>query len=184
MSMDDLDQALLLAKLGDAEEDATAVVAKLLGLDRKAVIRVWRAIVEIPTMRLNIGTPDFDSEVPANVQTAMSAQLRRGLLRTLVRKAILGGKPMFTSPHDLGTEVHEICRGCAFSLTCVVGQLSTPATCFRVGPPQHIEEGPPWRITRAHGTPVFPARIRGDVVTVECAHPAGTYDVDVGVLRP
>lgn len=185
MPTEELEQALLAAKWGSAEEDATDVIAKLLGLDREAVTRVWFSIVEMAKMRLGAGPPG-DNEIPDDVQTAMKAQLRRGLLRTLVRKAILNESYMYAHPRALITKVGDICRGCEFSIHCVVKGYSTPDKCFKGGPPVSIkeEEGrlPHLMHYSRGGAMVSPTRIRGDRVSVTCLHPRGVYDLDVGEL--
>ena len=185
MPTEELEQALLAAKLGTAEEDVPAVIARLLDLPREAVVRVEFAFHAAQDMRLGSVYLGHD-EIPDEVQTAMRAQLRRGLLRVLVRQAIINETPMFTHPRALIPKKHDICRGCGFSLNCVVKSYSTPDKCFKSGPPAQIREvdgrlPEVFRFSRG-GAMVQPLRIRGDRVTVTSTHPAGTYDVDVGEL--
>lgn len=185
MPTEELEQALLAAKYGSAEEDAADVIAKLLGLDRAAVTRVWFSIIEMKQMRLGAEAPGID-EISDEVKTAMKAQLRRGLLRTLVRRAIINETNMYTHPRALVPKTNDICRGCQFSLNCVVKSYSTPDKCFKSGPPAMVREKEghlPEVMRFSHGgAEVSPMRIRGDRVTVKCSHPSGTYDIDVGEL--
>lgn len=185
MPTEELEQALLAAKLGTAEEDAPTVIARLLDLPREAIVRVEFAFNAMRDMRLGevyLG----EEEIPDEVRTAMRAQLRRGLTRIAVRKAILDDTPMFAHPRALITKKHEVCRGCGFSLNCVVKSYSTPDKCYKSGPPAQVreEEGRLPQLLRFSrgGAMVHPVRIRGDRVTVTSTHPVGTYDVDVGEL--
>lgn len=93
---------------------------------------------------------------------------------------------MFVHPRALIPKVNDICRGCEFSLHCVVKSYSTPDKCYKSGPPARVreEEGRlPQLLHFANGgARVSPIRIRGDRVTVTCDHPTGTYDIDVGEL--
>jgi len=183
--MDALEQALLEAKWGNAEADAPEIISRLLEIPREVVVRVefaFHALQEMRQGRVYLG----QDEIPDDVQEAMKNRLRRGLLRSQVREAILNDKPMYTKAKTIIDKPEKVCRGCRFSLECVTENHSTPKDCFKAGPPATIRKHDNghvslMRFTRG-GVMVLPKRIRGDLVTVECTHPAGTYDIDVGDL--
>lgn len=184
MPTEELEQALLAAKWGTAEADATDVVARLLELPRAAVVRVWYAFHAASNMRMGSVAPD-EGEIDEEVRNAMKAQIRRGLLRTCVRESIRDADTMQIHPRALIKKAQDVCRGCPFSIACVTHSYSTPDKCFKSGPPIQIDERSNRPMHLPHGgARVYPERIRGDLVTVRCDHPHGTYDVDVGELWP
>jgi hypothetical protein len=187
MPTEELEQALLAAKWGSAEVDAVEVVARLLELPREAVVRVQYALQASATMKI-VGVMSREDELPEELQTAMKAQLRRGLGRVLVRNAIRDEETLQADIKALIKKPHDVCRGCEFSLNCVTKGYSTPKQCFKEGPPVRVverEKGVYQLMRLSHGgVVVHPKHIRGDLVTVACAHPLGTYDVDVEELWP
>lgn len=187
MPTEELEQALLEAKWGSAEADTIDVVARLLELPREAVVRVQYAFQAAATMRLT-AVMSGEDEIPEEVQNAMKAKLRRGLLRTRVRYALLNEEHMYAHPRALIKDASGICNGCPFSIECVTKSYSTPDRCFKGGPPSRIDERDgreptPMRFSKG-GALVTPLRIRGDTVTVTSDHPRGTFDIDVGELWP
>lgn len=187
MPTEELEQALLEAKWSSAEADVPEVIARLLDLPREAIIRVQYAFHAAQNARLGAVYLGED-EIPDEVQTALKAQIRRGLLRVCVRDAIRDDKPMYAHAKSLIKKASGICRGCSFSIDCVTKSYSTPEKCFKSGPPASIrqdDQGFVQLMRFSHGGAlVHPQRIRGDLVTVACTHPLGTYDVDVGQLWP
>lgn len=187
MSLVALEQALLESKWGTAEIDAVEVVARMLSLPREAVVRVEFALEAARNAGLGRVEPN-EHEIPDDVQAAMKTQVRRGLHRVRVREAIRDDALMYAPVSRLVTEAKNVCRGCQFSIDCVVKNHSTPAQCFKSGPPMRIKplEDGRYQITRLSrgGTPVTPLRIRGDRVSVTCEHPKGSFDLDVGDVWP
>jgi hypothetical protein len=188
MTIEGLDQALAQAKLGDAEVDGVDIIARLLELPRAAVIRVLFARRVFKEQHLGLLPENVDAEIPEEVRTALRAEIRRGSLRVLTADAISAGQPMYTHVKTLIKRKNDVCRGCPFSMQCVVKSYSTPAECYSRGVPQQIREQEDvlktpqvMRFSRG-GAMVYPTRIRGDVVSVTSSHPRGTYDVDVGEL--
>jgi len=186
MPTDELEQALLEAKWGSAETDIADAVSKLLELPRAVVVRVAFALDEAHKMRL---LPEYnpEQELSEELCTAITAKLRRGIMRARVRQSIMNDAPMYAHPRALIKKARDICNGCRFSLECVTKSYSTPDKCFKSGPPATIREhengtAPSvMRFTRG-GCMVSPTRIRGDLVTVTCMHPHGTFDIDVGEI--
>lgn len=184
MPTEELEQALLEAKWGSAEGDVADAVAKLLELPRAVVVRVAFALDEAQKMRV---LPEYspERELPDELCVAIRAKLRRGLMRGRVRQAIQDDGHLFTHPRVLIKKPRDICNGCQFSLECVTEGYSTPDKCFKSGPPAKVEKRQEhfsvMRFTKG-GALVTPLRIRGDLVTVTCTHPYGTFEVDVGDL--
>jgi hypothetical protein len=187
MPIEELEQALQKAKWGNAEEDVIEVIARILELPREAVVRVQYAFHAAQNMRLGSVYLGED-EIPVEVQDAIKKQVKRGFLRTHVRECIRDEKAMYADVKSLVKKPVDVCKGCQFSLACVTNSYSTPKECFKKGVPVRIEGGEttPVRVLRFSngGALVRPTRIRGDLVTVECGHPYGTFDVDVGELWP
>lgn len=183
MSIDDLDQALLEAKWGNAERDEYEVIERLLDLPREVVLRVAFCVHAVYDTRMPC-TPDtrHDScEIPEEVRTAITELLRLGILRVQIRKAILGDSHMFTTPAKLKVQAAEMCRGCPISIDCTVQGLSTPPQCYAAGPlvlPLNGTTVGSRRFPFA-GVKVFPNKIRKNKVTVQCLHPTGEYIVNV-----
>jgi hypothetical protein len=183
MSLDDLDQALFEAKWGDAEEDVTEVIANMLELPRAAVERVLflaRTVEDDISTRLINAQPTLSIDL----QKALRTNMQEGLARVLVRNAILNEKPMLAPVHKLIQDPYQVCSGCAYSIDCVAKNYSTPAECFRLGPPAGV------RSSRGPGDPlprlmrlrdgaalVEPIKIVKNTVTVTCAHPRGTFKI-------
>ena len=186
MPTEELEQALLEAKWGSAETDIADAVAKLLELPRAVVVRVAFALDAAHEMRL---LPEYnpEGELDQELCNAIKAKLRRGLTRARVRQSIMDAAPMYAHPRALIKKARDICNGCRFSLECVTRSYSTPDKCYKSGPPAVIRENEHgiapsvMRFSRG-GSMVSPIRIRGDLVTVTCAHPHGTFDIDVGEL--
>lgn len=188
MPTEELEQALLKAKWGDAEEDVIEVIARLLDLPREVVVRVEFAFHAAQNMRLGSVYLGED-EIPHEVQEAIKYKVRRGFLRTHVRECIRDEKNMYARVSALIKNPKDVCKGCPYSLACVTKSYSTPKECFKKGVPARIREADaeyPAQVMRLSngGTLVRPLRIRGDLVTVQCDHPHGTFDVDVGELWP
>lgn len=188
MPTDELEQALLEAKWGSTEEDMSEVIARLLDLPRAAVVRVRYAYHVLVQQKLGLNTPDFDAELPEDLRTAIKAQLRRGALRVIVREAIRDSRELFVHPGALIRDPRDVCNGCPFSIECVVESHSTPEKCFKGGVPARIDKREFGHVQLLHykngGAVVRAQRIRGDRVTVTCAHPHGTFEVDVGDIVP
>lgn len=191
MPTEELEQALLEAKWGTAESDGYEVIARLLDVPREAVVRIKFAFQVAEKTKLmryaeldNRPTGELDDEL----KTAIEAQIRRGLLRVRVRETIRDDGVLFARTAALIQKPVEVCRGCAHSLSCLSNSYSTPEKCFKAGPPHRIEIDP-FGVPHLHrnrngGAEVRPTRIRGDVVTVTCVHPLGTYNIDVSDLWP
>ena len=184
MPIEELEQALQKAKWGNAEEDVIEVIARLFEIPRELVVRVEYAFHAAQNMRLGSVYLGED-EIPSEVQEAIKLKVRRGFLRTHVRECIRDEKAMYIKVKNLIKKPADVCKGCPFSLTCVTESVSTPKECFQKGVPVRLREHP-WRVDRysSGGALVRPVRIKGDLVTVECGHPYGTFDVDVGDLWP
>jgi hypothetical protein len=186
MPTEELEQALLEAKWGSAETDVIDAVSKLLELDRAVVVRVAFALDAAHEMRL-LPEHNPENELEEELCNAIKAKLRRALTRGRVRQAIIDDSPMYAHPRSLIKKPRDICNGCRFSLECVTKSYSTPDKCFKSGPPATIREfengtAPSlMRFTRG-GCMVSPIRIRGDLVTVKCVHPYGTFDIDIGEI--
>lgn len=186
MPTEELEQALLEAKWGSAETDIADAISKLLELPRAVVVRVAFALDAAHEMRL-LSEYNPDGELDEALRDAIKAKLRRGLTRARVRQSILNDAQMYAHPRALIKKARDICNGCRFSLECVTQSYSTPDECYKRGPPATIrkyENGTAPSVMRFSrgGCTVTPLRIRGDLVTVTCAHPYGTFDIDVGEL--
>jgi hypothetical protein len=186
MLPEDVEQAVLAAKWGDAEADATEAIAKMLDAPRELVVRVHAAYAIAANLRMTLVEP-ADEEVPEDVQNAMAAHLRRALTRVRVRQAIRDGDVVWISVNKLIKNPAHVCRGCVHSVRCIAELLSTAEKCFAQGPPHVIEEHPVvgLRLVRPGKASVAaaPVKIRGDTVTVTCLHPVGTYTIDVGDIH-
>lgn len=186
MPTEELEQALLAAKWGDAEEDHVEIVARLLELPRAAVVRVMFAVEALRDIRGMTPVRALPKdEIPEEVQAAMKVALRRGMARALVRWAIESGEHMFIHPRALTKDKGAICSGCPVSIECVTENLSTPATCLKMGPIIEIRRfpvGSPHLDRNKRGVRIHVTRIHGDVVTVVAAQPRGEYTVDVEEL--
>lgn len=183
MSLDDLEQALFEAKWGDAEEDVTEVIARVLELPREAVERVLFAADVMQgdvSKQLMNKYPSLDEEL----KKALRLVVQEGLARVIVRDCILNEREMMAPPQLLIKDPAEICSGCGISLACIANNYSTPQKCYVAGPPVGVRQ-------RRHGDAhdvelhrlrngaalVTPVKIRKDTVTVTCTHPRGTFKV-------
>lgn len=189
MSLDDLEQALFETKLGDGEQDATDVIARLLELPRAAVDRVLFTAATIRAHRkfrhLIEGAED-GSDLSHELRKAIAAQVVPGLLRAYLRIAILNSDEANVSASTLvGTDLGRICAGCPFSMECVLENLSTPRVCVERGVPyaRGLTSEGRTRLDRT-SCRVTPQRIRGDTVDVTCEHPKGEWTLHITDFNP
>ncbi len=189
MPTEELEQALARAKWGNAEADIVEVVSRLLDLDRATVLRVKFALEQTRKMGVTQQSLDPADEMPEELCNAIKAQLRRGIARMFVRQAIETDGFMYVSTNKLVKRQEDVCNGCPHSFECVTHNFTTPSMCFKEGVPAKVERGEApnytWKVTRLFkgGAIVHPTKIRGDQVTVECAHPRGVFIVDAEDLR-
>jgi hypothetical protein len=180
MSLDDLEQALFEAKWGDAEEDVTEVIARILELPREAVERVLFAADVVQgdvSKQLMNKYPSLDEEL----KKALRLVVQEGLARVIVRDCILNERVMMAPPQLLIKDPTEICSGCGISLDCIAHNFSTPQLCYIAGPPVGVrrDNNGFYQLTRLRkgAALVTPVKIRKDTVTVTCTHPRGTFKV-------
>ena len=190
MSLENLEQALIEAKWGGAEEDAIAVIADALELSREAVERVLYAAkaiedisrVDYTTAPRFIGRMDEGEALGVELRTGIRLAMQAGLARACVRWAISNDRPMLVDPKKLITEASEICYGCEHSFDCIAKNYSTPTDCFALGPPCGIKQGLDGYFQlirlRKGAALVQPTKIIKDTVTVTCTHPKGTFKVE------
>jgi hypothetical protein len=196
MLLDDVEQALLAAKWGDAEADEYEVISRMLEIPREAVVRVEFLLHAVTEARILPRTIehvwDHGQEIEEDVRTAMRVLLRQGLLRTRVRECIRDDGHMWTHAHALlrPDQMPRICAGCPMSIECVMHHLSTPELCYKRGVPERRyeskQDGAALSVIRRHdgGSKVFPKRLKNNKVTVLCSHPQGEYIVPIEALWP
>jgi len=184
MSLDDLEQALFEAKWGDAEEDVTEVIARVLELSREAVERVLYAATIVRNSHVETGAIERMDEglrLSPELRAAISEHVQDGVSRAVVRRAIQDETAMSVSPAKLIRDPAEICSGCTISIACIAKNYSSPAECFEKGPPvgAHQREDGSYQLARlSRGKAcVTPVKISKNTVTVTCTHPRGTYKV-------
>lgn len=184
MAIDEIDQAALAARWGDAEADLVEVISKALDEPRPTVIRVLHAATVLRDRR-RFGNlvawmdQEIKDELGHELRTALQDAMERGLRRVVVRRAIADGGVVRVL---LGAIVEScpirMCAGCPASIRCTALSLSTPDRCEIRGLPTGtdnnaiIHDIEPGALAR-------PVRLRGDALRVECAHPRGTWDVDI-----
>lgn len=187
MAIDEIDQAALAARWGDAEADLVDVICRALDEPRPTVIRVLHA-AEVLRDRARHSHLAEDmaegivDELGFELRTALRAAMERGLRRIVVRRAIAeGGVVRVLLGAILKGSPIRMCAGCPVSLRCVARSLSTPARCASRGLPMGTDDSDPGAVIHdlEPGVPVCPVRLRGDALRVECAHPRGTWDVDI-----
>ena len=164
-------------------------MARVLEVPRELIVRVKAAFELIEDARLVLN-PACAQELPEELRVAYSSALRRGVMRMKTRHAIRDGENMYAPVKKLVKTPEQVCRGCPHSIRCVAEQLALPNECFKHGPVVSIRDDLGWpghrqlmRVANAKVS-VSPIQIRGDAVTVECAHPSGRYVLDVGDLAP
>lgn len=196
MLLDDVEQALLAAKWGDAEADEYEVIARMLELPREAVVRVeflLRGVTEARALPRTIEHVwDHGGEIDEKVRNAMRVLLRQGLLRVRVRECIRDNGYLWTHAHALfpRSKVSLVCGGCPMSIECVNYQLSTPEQCYTRGVPERRHETGRGDIALSvirrsdGGCKVFPKRLKNNMVTVQCSHPQGEFVVPIEALWP
>lgn len=183
MSIEDVDQAVFEGKFSSAEVDVPEVIARMLGVPRDLVVRVRAAFETAEDTRLTLVTSSLE-ELPQELRTAYATTVRRGIIRMKTRRAIQTDDVMYVSVRKLVKKPEQVCRGCPFSIRCVTQNITTSAVCYERGPAINITDEND--VSRIPGAKVVtkPVQIRGDKVTVECAHPLGTYVLDVGDFLP
>lgn len=190
MTTEKLEQALLKAKWGNAEENAVEVIARMFDLPIEAVERVLYAahlIRKKNDTHATIRPMDVGASLSAELQDAIKTNLNEGLARTRIRWAIQNEKPVRIYVHHLIKKPEEICNGCPVSLRCIAEDLSTPEKCFTAGPPIGIKEvavtsqttpiGSRTHFERQYGGAalVYPVNLKGNRVTATGTHPRGRF---------
>ena len=193
MSIKELDQALLRAKYGDAEEDVFEVIARMFNLEIAAVERVLYAASLIRRKDDTTAIAklmDRGTNLSSDLKKAIDTYLQAGLARARVRWAIDNDKLMRIAPRRLIDTPEQICNGCPLSLICIANDLSTPERCYKAGPPHAFEEydnaapggprGVKGRFERSYNgaAMVRPIQLQNNKVTVACEHPKGRFVVD------
>jgi hypothetical protein len=189
MSAEDVDRAVAAARYSSAEEDVPEVIARMLEVSRDLVVRVRAAFELAEDTRLALATSSLE-ELPEELRTAYAAEVRRGIMRMRVRRAIQHGEFVYAHVKKFAKQPDQVCRGCPVSIRCVAQNFTTPEVCYRDGPVVRVDDDAStpgrFRLTRLSHAAVRtrPLQIRGDRVTVDCAHPLGTYVLDIGDLLP
>lgn len=189
MPTEELEQALFEAKWGDAEADVADVIARMLEIPREAVVRVAFALKAAERSPAIEATFEPEGELSNELMVAINQNVRRGLLRALVRRRIQSDGWVLVHPKKLIKRAEDICSGCLLSLRCVAEGLSTPPKCFEKGPPCALRDDAQSKMgmlmRHKNGcAQVTPTQIRGDKVTVTSHHPKGTFVVDIGDVQP
>lgn len=183
MPNDDIDQAALAARWGGAETDLVDAICSVLDEPRSTVTRVLHAASVLRDReRYSHLAEDMSREIEKELGDELSAALRdameRGLRRVIVRRAIAGdGFVRVRLDAILKRVPARLCAGCPVSIRCTAHRISSPDRCARRGLPAGIDGS--IIHDREPGAPGRPVRLRGDALRVECAHPRGTWDVDI-----
>jgi hypothetical protein len=187
MSREALEQALKTAQCGSAETNIIEVIARALAVSEATVMRVLYAGAVIKKHDTADGTSTALQEqwihghtLSFDLREAVKLAVSDGVARVRVRSAIENESSMYITPDKLIKEAAQICRGCPISIECVAHNRSDPETCYTQGPPTSNQD----LVGKLRRYPfstayVRPMSISGNLVTVQCEHPRGTYIVDV-----
>lgn len=182
MAIDEIDQAALASRWGDAEADLVDAICGVLDEPRPTVIRVLHAAAVLRDRRYLDLDHDVKNALEPELRTALQGAVERGLRRVLVRRAIAGGDTVRVSLKAIvGESLVRMCAGCPVSMRCMARSISTPDKCIRRGIPIRVNSVNEREIMYdlEPGALARPVRLRGDALRVECAHPRGTWDVDI-----
>lgn len=193
MPTEELEQALRAAKFGDAEKDAVDVIARMLEQPRPLVERILYAVGRAaawtgPDDVVRAVLPRNGSNLSPELCQAIDKNVEEGMARAAARWAIHTDRDVLVKVKKLldNRDYTNICNGCVQGLRCVSENFSNPAMCYETGPPVALHERSDASLFLEHirnyrgergFARVRPIRIRGNTVSVTCAHPAGTFTV-------
>lgn len=164
---EELKQALLRQKMGDAEKDFIGVIAKTFKVEYGLVARVICALDYLRSMGLDRGDEDLlhweaSFEEEDSLVEAIHKAIHDGAQRVIVARAIATGRSVSLSPAAIVPEerASELCRGCPKAVDCAAEHLSTPQKCW---------DGALSNLT------VFPLQLFDTHVEVEAQQPHGKH---------
>ena len=192
MTTKELETAIKASKLGNAERDLIDVLARMFEIPENLVERLlFAAHVAGNTGHRHrcfeahraIHADSFhgvslDPALRQGIKDAVCA----GMGRAAARWHITTETPTKCPPDRMIADPARICDGCPISLACVARDLSSPRSWMELGPPTGVcsRGGVSFAmLERKNGAyaKVTVLKIVGDVITVSCEHPKGTFEI-------
>lgn len=177
-----IEQAVLAARWGDAEDTIEKILSKITGVEVKKINILADAL-----FYLRASTHETLEGVEREVSEAIRASVLQELRKKHIRQAMAAKEKIRVKYADLYERKPPnavVCRGCEHSIPCAANDLSTPQQCWRSGfvSSAFVYKSGSASITRRRDRTLLATPVKiidGQKLEIVTDHPPGSWVIDI-----